>query len=141
MRHDWAEDNPDPTARLMRACWRACKWLAKHENRLSTAEILAMPDYLDVPAEVIERSLTGDMVISRRGEMRHVPGYLEFFAGAATYPWASQAALTASRLAARTGLDREPAMAAARAICRTDLYRRNLREAGAELPGASYNFV
>lgn len=136
VRHDWTEAEPDLTARLMRATWRAGRWLSRPENRMSAAEILAQPGYLDMPAEIIERSLTGSLVISQRGEMRRAPGYLEFFEGAATYPWASQAALIATRLAARNGLDRKAAADAARRLCRTDLYRANLGPAGAVLPGA-----
>ncbi|MBD3803233.1 MAG: hypothetical protein IE919_08295 [Thioclava sp.] len=136
MRHDWAEAEPGLTRRLMRATWLAGRWLARPENRGTAAEILALREYLDLPAELIERSLTGELIISQRGELRRVSGYLEFFEGAAAYPWASQAALVASRLAARMGLGREEAMAAARAICRTDLYRRNLADLGAEMPGA-----
>ena len=134
VRHNWAEAKPDVTARLMRATWRAGRWLSQPENRVSAAEILASPDYLDVSAEVIERSLAGNLVISQRGEMRHTPNYLEFFGGAATYPWASQAALIAARLAARAGLDRKAAIEVARKICRTDLYHANLGPAGAVLP-------
>lgn len=137
VRHDWAEAEPALTARLMRAVWRAGRWLGEPGNLVSAAEILALPGYLDMPAELIERSLTGNLVISQRGELRHVPGYLEFFAGGATYPWASQAALVAAKLAARNGLDRAKAVAAARALCRTDLYRENLGPAGAVLPGAT----
>ncbi|OOY11006.1 MAG: nitrate transporter [Rhodobacteraceae bacterium] len=136
VRHDWAEAEPGLTRRLMRATWLAGRWLARPENRGTAAEILALHEYLDLPAELIERSLTGELIISQRGELRRVSGYLEFFEGAAAYPWASQAALVASRLAARMGLGREEAMAAARAICRTDLYRRNLADLGAEMPGA-----
>ena len=43
----------------------------------------------------------------------------------------------AVRLAERNGLDRAEAAKAARACFRTDLYRRNLGPAGADLPGAS----
>lgn len=134
VRHNWAATQPDVTARLMRATWRAGRWLAQPENRVSAAEILAAPNYLNVPAEVIERSLAGNLVISQRGEMRHTPNYLEFFEGAATYPWASQVALIAARLAARAGLERKAAMEVARKICRTDLYHANLGPAGAVLP-------
>lgn len=137
VRHDWAESAPDLTRRLMRAVWRAGRWLGQRENQLTTSEILSRPEYLNLPAEVVERSLTGRLVISPRGEMRTVDNYLEFFAGAATFPWKSQAAWIGSRLAGRTGLECGTAMAAARAVFRTDLYRRNLRDVGAELPGAS----
>ena len=137
VRHDWAAAEPGLTGRLMRAVWRAGRWLGHEGNWMTASEILARPDYLNLPAEVIERSLSGRLVISPRGESRRVEGYLEFFRAAASFPWKSQAAWIAGRLAARTGLDRGPAVAAARDLFRTDLYRHNLAGVGAELPGAS----
>ncbi|WP_372603995.1 CmpA/NrtA family ABC transporter substrate-binding protein [Actibacterium sp.] len=137
VRHDWTHSEPDLTRRLMRAVWRAGRWLSDAGNTMTASEILARPEYLNVSAEVIERELTGRLVISPRGELRSVPNYLEFFRGAATFPWKSQAAWIASRLAARTGLDRATAMTTARDVFRSDLYRRNLRDLGAVLPGAS----
>ncbi|MPQ93342.1 ABC transporter substrate-binding protein [Thioclava sp. JE_KL1] len=136
VRHDWAEAEPGLTRRLMRAVWQAGRWLGHERNLLTAAELLARRDYLDLPPELIERTLTGNLVISPRGEMRSVPGYMSFQTGAAGYPWASQGALVAARLATRLGLSREEAMASARAICRTDLYTRNLADLGADLPEA-----
>ncbi|WP_068115002.1 ABC transporter substrate-binding protein [Tropicimonas marinistellae] len=137
VRHTWAEAEPDLTRRLMRAVWRAGRWLDQEDNCLTASEILARPDYLNVSSEVVERSLTGRLVISPRGDLRSVPNYLVFFRGAAAYPWRSQAALMAHSLAARSGLDRAAAVKAARSIFRTDLYRQNLRDLGAEMPGAT----
>ena len=70
-------------------------------------------------------------------EEQEAPGFMEFHAGAAGFPWRSQALWIAQRLAARLGLDREEAAAAARACFRADLFRANLGPIGADLPGAS----
>ena len=78
-----------------------------------------------------------DRVTSHRGETRDCPGFVEFFEGAATFPWRSQAAWIGAQLASRLGLDREENTRAARAVFRTDLYRTYLRDSGAILPGAS----
>ncbi len=137
VRHDWAEANPDLTARLIRAMWRAGRWLADRDNRLTASDILARPDYLNLSSELLERALTGQLVISPRGEHRHTPGFLEFHAGAATFPWRSQAGWMAARLAARTGLDRSGAQRAAQGVFRSDLYRAALAGTLADLPGAS----
>lgn len=134
VRHDWAEAEPVLTRRLMRALWQAGRWLARPENRTTAVELLAQRAYLDLSAELIERALSGNVVISPRGELRRVNDYMTFHGGAAGYPWTSQAALVASRLAGRLGLDRASSMAAAGAICRTDLYRANLADLGADLP-------
>lgn len=137
VRHDWARTEADTTARLMRAVWRAGRWLGQQQNLSTAAEILAGPNYVDVSSEIIERSLTGRLIVTTRGGQRESSGFLEFHDGAANFPWRSQAAWIASRLAMHTGLDRKAAMSAAREVFRSDLYRANLKDVGAELPGAS----
>lgn len=136
-RHDWVSANPALTGRLMRAVWRAAKWLCVPENRLVASEILARPEFVNAPVDVLDRALRGEMVISPQGELRHVPDMIRFYDGATSFPWRSQAAWFAAQLAARHGLDPGRSIEAAKVICRTDLYRQNLRAAGADLPGAS----
>ncbi|MFC7704503.1 CmpA/NrtA family ABC transporter substrate-binding protein [Plastorhodobacter daqingensis] len=135
--HDWAEARPEPTAALMRAIWRAGRWLSLPGNRQMASDLLARRDYVNAPAELLDRTLRGEMILSSRGELRKVPDMIRFHEGAASFPWRSQAAWFAARLARRHGQDPALAMAAAKAICRTDLYRLNLRSVGADLPGAS----
>ncbi|MEO0653245.1 MAG: nitrate transporter, partial [Pseudomonadota bacterium] len=117
--------------------WKAGRWLAEGGAQTTAAEVLARNAYLDLPTEIIDRALTGRLVISPKGDVRDCPGFIEFFDGAATFPWKSQAIWIASQMAARLGLDRATAMQAARTVFRTEIYRRTLREAGAILPGAS----
>jgi NitT/TauT family transport system ATP-binding protein len=137
VRRGWPEANRDLTRRLMRAVWRAGRWLADRDNRMTVSELLWRRDYVGVPPEILDRVLSGQVVLSPAGEVRHAPGMIGFFEGAATFPWRSQAAFFAARLAGRHGLDPVAAARAARAVFRTDLYRANLRDAGADLPGAS----
>ena len=136
-RHDWVCQNPTLTGRLMRAIWRAARWLSVPENRLIASEILARSEYVNAPVDLLERTLRGEMVVSEQGELRQVPDMIRFFEGATSFPWRSQAAWFAAQIAARHGLDLGESIAAAKEICRTDLYRQNLRSAGADLPGAS----
>jgi NitT/TauT family transport system ATP-binding protein len=76
-------------------------------------------------------------VINARGDERRVPRCIEFFDGAATFPWRSQAVWIADALARRTGHDQAHLRAVARACFRADLYRAALGPVGADLPGAS----
>ncbi len=137
VRHDWAEKEAENTARLMRALWRAAKWASEQSNRMTLSEILGRPEYLDMSSEIIERPLAGRLVASPEGRQVRAPGFVEFFRGAATFPWRSQAVWIATRIARRMGLDPRDAATAARASYRSDLYRANLGAAGADLPGAS----
>jgi two-component system, oxyanion-binding sensor len=124
VRHGWAEAEPDLAGRLIRAVWRAGRWLGQAEN-------------LSVSAEVIERSLTGRLLISAAGAERVVPGFIRFHNGAAGFPWRSQAAWIGERLARRHGLEPECARATAAGVFRSDLYRLHLGAAGADFPAAS----
>ncbi|MCU0827755.1 MAG: ABC transporter substrate-binding protein [Tabrizicola sp.] len=137
VRAGWAEAEPELAGRLIRAVWRAGRWLGQSGNLSVASEILAAQGRLAVPAEIIERSLTGRICISPDGTERHVPGFIQFHDGAAAFPWRSQAAWIGVRLAERHGLD--PAMASQRAasVFRSDLYRLHLTPAGADLPAAS----
>jgi len=137
VRDDWAEDQSALLNRLMRAIWRACRWLGESGSHTTAAELLARPEYLNLSPEILDRSLTGRMVVSPEGESRDCPDLVDFHSGAANFPWKSQAAWIADRMATRLGLDRDEAIAAAKRVFRTDFYRTNLRDVGAPLPGAS----
>lgn len=134
---DFTEARPDETGRMMRAIWRACRWMDQPDNRGTAAEILSRPDYLNLPPELSERGLLGRLHISAAGEVRHFPGFIRFHDGAANFPWRSLAALFAQRIARTHAIDPDWAIEQAMGCFRTDLYRNHLRQAGADLPGAS----
>ncbi|AUH66468.1 nitrate transporter [Paracoccus zhejiangensis] len=136
VRAGWAEENADLTGRLMRAVWRAGQWLSLPQNAPLASEILSEPDRLGVDPEIIDRALTGQLLTRRGGELIRAPALLEFHHGAANFPWRSQAAWIAGRMARRFGLDLRRAAEAAQAIWRSDLYRQHLADL-AILPAAS----
>jgi NitT/TauT family transport system ATP-binding protein len=136
-RTGWAEAEPALAGGLMRAVHRAAAWLAAPANLPLATDILARADGLDLPADLIERALTGHLRAEVDGPPRAVPGFVEFHAGAAAFPWRSQGAWIADRLARRYGLDRAAAQAAGRRVFRSDLYRRFLGDLASDLPGAS----
>ncbi len=135
VRTGWAEAEPELTGRLIRAVWRAGRWLGQSTNLTVAGEVLAAQ--LGVSAELIERSLTGRLVIAADGAERVVPGFLRFDGGAASFPWRSQAAWIGARLARRHGLNAIQAQTTAAAVFRSDLHRLHLGPAGADLPAAS----
>ncbi|MCE6959195.1 ABC transporter substrate-binding protein [Cereibacter sphaeroides] len=137
LRRDFIETRGDDTGRLMRAIWRAGRWLDRPENRGTAAEIVSRADYLNLPSELAERGLTGRLLVSPAGEMRQLRDFIAFHEGAATFPWKSLAAFFAGRIARRHGLEVAPAMERAMGCFRSDIYRQMLRPAGADLPGAS----
>lgn len=134
---DFAEGQPEQTGRLMRAMWRACRWLDHAGNRGTAAEIVSRQEYLNLPPELSERGLLSRLHISAQGETRASPDFIRFHNGGTNFPWRSLAALFAQVIAGAHGLDPARAMGLAMASFRTDLYRQHLRSAGADLPGAS----
>ena len=137
VRNDWAETEPHLLGSLMRAVWRAGRWLSNPDSRTTASEMLSRKTYLNVSPELIDRALMGEFTISARGEQRQVEGFVEFFDGAATFPWRSQAKWVAHQLAKRNGLDPATAERQAAKVFRSDLYRRELQGLGVETPGAS----
>ncbi len=136
-RYRWIVDNYDKAGGLLRATWRAAKWMSKPENLMTVSEILSRPDYVNVPTDVIDRALTGQLVTNRSGAEAQTPRFLEFFAAQARFPWRSQAIWIADRLADRHGLDRVTARRIARDCFRPDLYREFIEPLGEDTPGAS----
>lgn len=134
-RTDWVETEPNLVGRMIRAVWQASRWLSKPESRIAATAILSRDTYLDLPPEMIDRALSGRMIISGHGEQRECDGFLRFFGAATNFPWRSQAKWIANRLAhahgTTTGIDE------AASVFRSDLYRRHLEQTGADMPGAS----
>ncbi|WP_425074572.1 CmpA/NrtA family ABC transporter substrate-binding protein [Sagittula sp. S175] len=137
VRTDWAETEPHLLGRLMRAVWKAGRWLKDDDRRGSASEILSRARYLNVPAEMIDRALSGRFTVSGHGEQRDCPHFVVFHNGAANFPWRSQAKWIGARLAVRNGLDVRQAMETAGSVFRSDIYRQQLTGTGAEMPGAS----
>lgn len=136
-RQGWAESRPEVAGALLRALWRAARWLGDDGNAAMASEVLAHESRLGLPADVLERGLTGRMVVRPGGHEHHAPRFIAFFAGAAGFPWRSQAMWMGDTLARRHGLEIKAARTTAAGVFRSDLYRQHLRGTGADLPGAS----
>ena len=135
VRSEWAAAEPDLTGRLMRAVWKAARWLGTSGKDTTAAELLSQPMYLDLEPHIVDRALTGRLTINEHGDTRECPAFLEFYQGCANFPWKSQAAWIGQQMAARLGLDQREVLDPARAVFRTDLYRKHLGTAGAFYPG------
>jgi NitT/TauT family transport system ATP-binding protein len=76
VRQGWAEKNRDVVAGLVRAAFRAAEFIEQHGNRTEVARILASPERVGVPAEVIQRTLDGRFKVAPDGTMRENKSYL-----------------------------------------------------------------
>ncbi|SFE22685.1 ABC transporter substrate-binding protein [Roseivivax sediminis] len=137
VRADWATAEPDLRGRLIRAVWRAGRWLSDPGSLTIAAELLSRAEHLGIAAELIERALSGRIVVSARGEERQVPRFVEFHRFCANFPWRSQGAWIGAQLSARTGLDRAQAAAAAAERFRSDYFRAAMAPTQCDIPSAS----
>jgi len=120
------EADRERAAALMRAVWRAARWLGAPGNAMTAAELVGGAGHLDVSPEILERALAGRMVIDGHGREVRTPRAIEFFAGAANFPWRSQALWIAETIARKTGADLRRLREAARASFRADLARSGI---------------
>jgi NitT/TauT family transport system ATP-binding protein len=137
-RTDWMESHAETVDSLLRALAGAAAWCDEPGNRTELAELLARPAYVDQPAEIIERALTG-RIVARRGEPPvDLPDFMLFGREATPFPWRSQALWIYSQLArwhmVELGADAE---ARACAVFRPDIYRRAFADSDTPMPGAS----
>ncbi|UWR09225.1 MULTISPECIES: ABC transporter substrate-binding protein [Ruegeria] len=137
VRTEWAQTEPHLTGALLRAIWRAGRWLSNPESLTTASEMLAQRLYLDVPADLVDRALTGQFAISARGDQRQVDRFVTFHEGATGFPWRSQAKWIAHHMARRYGLDPSDAERTAADVFQSDLYRRELQGIGVVMPADS----
>jgi ABC-type nitrate/sulfonate/bicarbonate transport system substrate-binding protein len=136
MRSDWALAHPELVSAVVRAIYRAGLWCADPANHHETAEIMARPAYLDQPAAIVSRALTGRLD-QGSGNMIEIENFFLPHQSAANFPWKSHALWYYSQMV-RWGEASDSAenATAAAATFRPDLYRAALAPLGANVPAA-----
>jgi ABC-type nitrate/sulfonate/bicarbonate transport system substrate-binding protein len=133
----WAAHNPQALAALLRALYLASEWCGDKANHEEAAAILARPHYLNLPAELIGRSLSGALHVED-GVVRHVDDFFVPHAAAATFPWQSHALWFYSQMVRWGHVGHSPENARrAQATFRPDLYRAAIATLGAPVPAAN----
>lgn len=137
-RLDWMEENPATVDALLRALARAAVWCDDPANRPDLANLLSRPDYVDQPADLIGRALSGQ-IVARAGlpPISH-PDFMLFAREATAFPWRSQALWIYSQLVRwKMVPHRAETAARAEAVFRPDVFRRALAGSDVPMPGAS----
>ena len=132
------EERGDAVAALLRALHAAGQLASDPAHHAEIAELLARPEYIGQPAELILRALSGRLVL-RQGEAdTRFEDFLVLHREAANFPWRSQALWLYSQMV-RWGHAplREEGFAAASAVFRPDIYRAAFAGTDAILPNAS----
>ena len=134
---NWAADEPEALAALLRALCRSAQWCAEPSNRSELAQILSDKAYLGRPAEWMLHGLTGELDAGG-GEIRRAADFFVPFAKAATFPWKSHALWFYSQMVRWGQVEHTPENAnTARETYRPDLYRNALTPLGVALPAAN----
>lgn len=120
----FAANHPNTLRALIRALIEACLWLDEPANRPEAARILSNPRYLNMPAEVMARTLER-------------PDFHRFQRDFANFPWRSHADWFLGQMVrwhqAPADIDIK---AVADRVYRTDLYRAAARDMGVACPEA-----
>ena len=134
---DWAEANPALLSDLLRALHRASLWCEDKGNAPELAALLARPEFLNLPEEVVLPAIASRISLGDH-DPQPVADFLIFANKAATFPWQSHALWFYSQMVrwGQVPFSREGAEAA-RLSYRPGLYRRALAGLGVAMPGAS----
>lgn len=128
----WAAANPDALAALLRALHAAAAWCGEVDNHAEAAAVLAQPNYLGLPAQVMVRGLSGNLEVAP-GRFVQVDDYFIPHAQDANYPWSAHALWFYSQMVRWGEVVHAPDRADRAAACyRPDLFDAVLaRPAGA----------
>jgi ABC-type nitrate/sulfonate/bicarbonate transport system substrate-binding protein len=120
----WAANHPNSLKALIKALIEACLWLDEPSNRAEAARILSSPRYLNMPAEVMARTLD-------------VPGFHVFQRDFANFPWRSHADWFLTQMVRWKQAPADTDIkAVADRVYRTDIYRAAARDMGVDCPDA-----
>ncbi len=120
----WAQRHPATLQALLRALLRSAIWCDAPRNRAELAAILAGPDYLDAPVEVVGQSLVASPDYSADEPGEPSLDYMIYHRYAASFPWRSHAVwfLTQMLRWGQIGPDVD-ITATAETVYRPDLFR------------------
>lgn len=133
----WHQHYPGAHLRLRLALMQACARLADPGVRRDMAAVLAQRRYLDMPLQVLQPSLGGELRFVRRQQepvpMRDFHVFSRYQAG---FPWRSTAALMVKQCSFALGqsIDEEACVNLAQQCYRPDLYREAARCLGLPCP-------
>lgn len=132
----WHSRNPSTHLRLRLALMAACEWLSDMDNRKATVDILSRPEYLDLPADYIRPSLTGEIIHQRSKIAQSRSNFHVFSSYHAGFPWRSQAESILEQFTPLLGkpVDSEKMASLAQQCFRSDLYREAATRAGINFP-------
>lgn len=131
-------ERADDVAALLRALHAAGKLVIDPALRADIAALLARPEYLDQPAQLIGHGLGNRLVLAQGGAAQELDDFLVLHREAANFPWRSQAMWLYTQMVrwGHAGADLRD-LARAASVFRPDVYRAALGDTDAVIPSAS----
>lgn len=131
----WHGQHPETHLRLRMAVMEALAWLAEPEHRRQAAEVLARPEYLNLPLAQLLPLLSGEVQGSAGTSPYVLPQFHCFDGGASAYPWPEHGQRCLQELAALAPLPQQVAGKQLVAeVYRPDLYQQASAALGWALP-------
>jgi len=136
----WHHENPGSHLRLRLALMESCHWLADPLNRAQAVSVLSEPHYLDLSADILNSSLTGQFVFSKGGRAEDLPHFHIFGRFQAGFPWRSDGEWLLSQMGDLMGkcFSQEDIKSLVQRTFRTDLYREAARHLAIPSPSRDY---
>jgi two-component system, oxyanion-binding sensor len=135
LRTDWAERYPEELAALMRAVYRAARWIEVPANHSEVARLLSDPRYVGTSAGLLYGALAGRLPLLPGADPTHLK---EFFVPAghhAAFPWTSHALWLYTQMAFWRQIEHSAeSLQTARQTFRPDLYRTALKGIDSHMP-------
>ena len=128
VRREFAEQRADEHLALVAALLEACEFCAAPENHERIAAMLAQPEFVGVPAEILRRGLDGRLDLGGEAA-RTVPDFCRFHGAGVNEPTGDKAAW-ALELVRASGLCPQPSelnFAFGRRVFRADLFDQAVR--------------
>ena len=128
VRHDFAANRSEEHLALVAALLEACEFCSHSENAAEIATTLAQPEFVGVPAAILQRSLAGEGDFGT-GETRPVRDFFRFHGDDANEPSGEKVAW-ALQLVRASGLCAQPSalnFALGRRVFRPDLFAQAAR--------------
>jgi ABC-type nitrate/sulfonate/bicarbonate transport system substrate-binding protein len=132
---EWAQRHPDQLSALLRAIYRAAGWCERPENFAELAALLAQPNYVGAPAQILMRGLTNRLDLVPNEPPHEIRDFYVTTRQAATFPWVSHALWFYSQMCRWKQCEvRIEDFALVRGTYRPDLYRMALAPLHVNMP-------
>ncbi len=130
----FSEEEPELLQAAIRAFYISAKWCQDISNHSELAKLLSQEQYLNQPADIINRALSGKLKVSADNVVK-IDGFFDPFRNHATFPWKSHALWFYTQIQRwlGNGWDEPQAMTAMQSF-RPDLYVQALKSIASDLP-------